>query len=141
MKIIKYQGVVQMVRETVTKRERARRLWGWALWHLRPQFLKDAGQPVRLRWWVCFQLMKRLDKRIRTDLALGRQAMFDNFDAGRSSPAFMRGKRAAERARLLEARMLWLAYEGGAQYFDGDSRISLLEFAGMDILRNPRKAR
>lgn len=125
----------------IDPRELLGRIGCWAAWRLRPNFLKEFGRPVRLRWWVCFQLMKRLDTRIRADLAAGRHAMFDNFEAGRSSPAFMRGKRAAEHARLLEARMLWLAYEGGAQYFDGSSRIELLAFAGMDIKRDERKAR
>jgi hypothetical protein len=140
-KALERKQVARVELETVTWRERLRRISGFLAWRLRPKFLKDAGQPVRLRWWICYQIMKRLDVQIRDQLAMGRQLMLANHDAGRTSPAWMAGKRMAMRARVLEARMVWLAYEGGAQFYDGSSRIELLHFAGMDIVRNPRAAR
>lgn len=107
----------------------------------RPKFLKDRGKPVRLRWWVCFQLIKRLDVRITRDMRLGRELMFNHHEAGPNHPKWAFGKQLTLNARVLEARMLWLAYEGGAQYFDGGSRIELIHVTGMDILHNPRRAR
>lgn len=139
MKLIKHRAVVQMVVDnTVPKWKR----WlGFIAWRLRPEFLKKGGRPIRLRWWICWHLMRRLDPLIRSNLGEGRALMFNHHAAGRSSSEWMRGKRMAMRARLLEARMLWLAYEGGAQFPEGDSDIELLHFAGMDIVRDPRKAR
>lgn len=119
-----------------------RRLRAKLAWKLRPNFLKSrGGEPIRLRWWVCYQLMQRLDKRIRHDLNLGRKLMYDHHEAGMNHPEYARGRRLAVHARLLEARMLWLAYEGGSQFLDGSSNIELIHFAGMDTVRNPSKAR
>lgn len=109
-------------------RARLRRIRAWAAWRLRPDFLKNRGKAVRLRWWICWRLILRLDPQTTKMLNEGRALMFANHEKGRSSPEWMRGKLMSGRARLNEARIAWLAMEGGSQYVDGSSDVELTAF-------------
>jgi hypothetical protein len=137
-KPLDHRAVVQVVRANLGSRWS--RIWGFLAWRLRPKFLKHYGKAVRLRWWICYWLIQRLDPKTTKLLNEGRALMFANHTAGRSSREWMRGKAMANKARLNEARIAWLAMEGGTQYTDGSSDIELTAF-GPQLVSNIRKAR
>lgn len=84
--------------------------------NLRPKFLTHWGEPIRFRWWLVYQITRRLRARADRMLARSRTLLMEHHRAGRTSGEYLHGKRLADHARRFERWIGWLNDHQGAMY-------------------------